>query len=176
MAHNASQHAPIAPVTKECRSPAEAQRDRRHDQRGDDGPERRAAVSDGCSARLPIGRQRFRGCFESRGKAEPSPKPSTLRATANPQKPDIQACAVLAMARNETATNIPFAQTDEIEERAEQRIPDHVENRECRECVRVGLRAEAGVAQDHRRKHRQHLAVDVREQSSTASSPPTEPT
>ena len=46
--------------------------------------------------------------FNAAGNADPSPKPSTLRATANPQKPDIQACAVLAMARSETAANIPL--------------------------------------------------------------------
>ncbi len=61
--------------------------------------------------------------------------------------------------------NMPFAQPDEIEERTEQRIPDHVENGERRESVGIGLRAETRVVQDHRGKHRQHLPVHVGKQA-----------
>src|ERR1700722_4775137 len=106
--HSASQHATIAPVTRNAD---------RHPKRSAIGvtisgvtmppsepPLYPMAVPRDCR----FGGNDSAAAFKAAGKAEPSPKPSTLRATANPQKPDIQACAVLAMARNETAANIPL--------------------------------------------------------------------
>src|SRR5580700_12347838 len=108
IAHIASQHAPNAPVTRNA----------------DRQPKRSAmgvtirgvmmAPSDAPLYPIAVPRDcRFGGndsaaALRAAGNAEPSPKPSTLRATANPQKPDIQAWAVLAIARNETATNMPL--------------------------------------------------------------------
>src|ERR1700722_13503987 len=108
MDHSASQQMPIAPVTRNA----------------DRHPNRRAmgvtisgvmiAPSDAPLYPIAVPRDwRLGGndsaaALSAAGKADPSPKPSTLRAMANPQKPDIQACAVLAMARSDTAANIPL--------------------------------------------------------------------
>src|SRR5580658_1616315 len=108
MAHIASQHAPIAPVTRN------ADRQPKRNAMGvtingvmmapRDAPLYPMAVPRDCR----FGGNDSAAALRAAGKAEPSPKPSTLRATTNPQKPDIQACAVLATARKETATNIPL--------------------------------------------------------------------
>src|ERR1700691_4798592 len=108
MAHSASQHAPIAPVTRNAE---------RHPKRNAIGVTISGVTIAPSEAPLyPIAVPRdcrvvgndSAAAFKAAGKAEPSPKPSTLLATANPQKPDIQACAVLAMARSDTAANIPL--------------------------------------------------------------------
>src|ERR1700722_4545528 len=106
--HSASQHAPIAPVTRNAA---------RHPKRSaigvtisgvtmapSDAPLYPIAVPRDCL----FGGNDSAAALSAAGKADPSPKPSTLRATANPQKPDIHACAVLATARSETAANIPL--------------------------------------------------------------------
>ena len=152
LAHSASHANPSAPVTRNAALHPNRAGDRDHQERRHDRSQRSAAIGNRDPARLAVRGQGIHGRAESPGEGGAFAESQQCARRGESQ----ESGRAVPHPRMRRAGNAPdghrrqhaFAQSDVIQQRAPQRIPDHVGDGERRDHFGVPLGAQSGIGED----------------------------